>query len=327
MASVSAADLERYCYCPLSWHLGRQSEVRSEALRSGSDRHSALGNDLDDIVQGEERAGRLERAAVLIAALATALALLGALLFSASDPVLMGQLLSALALIWLLMASIILHHSASAPDPQLKSRREWLIALFAALGVATALNAVPILDVRQDQALAYQAASVVLLLVACLCLFVSNHMAEKARRTRTRTRVPSEIAYVGEGAGQGEVLRSTALGLSGRPDYVMETDEGFIPVEVKTGRTPRGPLFSHIMQLAAYCQLVEEAHGPVPHGIIRYEGRDDVIEFDERLRSLLRTKLYEVQEHLDGAPVHRSHDRPAKCRSCSRRELCPERLE
>ncbi len=327
MASVSAADLERFCYCPLSWHLGRQAEVRSEVLRSGSDRHAALGDGLGEIVQSEERAGRMERIAVWVAILATAMALLGVLLFNASDPLLMGQVLSAMALSWLLLASIILHRSASVPSPALKGRREWWIALFAILGIATALNAVPIFDVRQEQALAYQIVSVALLLLACLYLYMSNHMAEKARASRRMTGVADDIAYIGEGNSQGEVLRSSILDLSGRPDYVMEVDEGFIPVEVKTGRTPRGPLFSHILQLAAYCQLVEENHGPVPYGIIRYEKREDVIEFDGQLRSLLRTKLNEIQEHLDGAPVHRSHDRPGKCRSCSRRELCPERLE
>jgi len=327
MASVSAADLERFCYCPLSWHLGRQTEVRSEALERGSGRHSELGAELDGIVQGERKAGRLERFAVWTAILATAMALLGAMLLSTFDPVLMGQLMSIMALMWLLMASIILYRSASAPNPVLAGRREWWIALFAALGMATAFNAVPVLDVRQEQALAYQAVSVIILLLSCLCLYASNHMAEKVRRSRERTGVSAEIAYVGEGTGQGEVLHSSTLGLSGRPDYVMEVEGGFVPVEVKTGRTPRGPLFSHILQLAAYCQLVEEAHGPVPYGIIRYDKREDVIVFDDRLRALLRSKLDEVQEHMDGAAVHRSHDRPGKCRSCSRRELCPERLE
>lgn len=327
MASVSAADLERFCYCPLSWHLGRQAEVRSEALKNGSDKHAALGDELDGIIQGEKRADQLERIAVWAAILATAMALLGAFLFSASDPVLTGQLLSVMALIWLLIASIILYRSATAPNPSLKGLREGWMALFAILGITTALNAVPIFDVRQEQALAYQIVSVILLLLACLYLYASNHMAEKARISRKRAGVSAEIAYVGEGNDQGEVLRSSVFDLSGRPDYVMETDGGFVPVEVKTGRTPRGPLFSHILQLAAYCQLVEETHGPVPYGIIRYEKREDVIRFDERLRSLLQTKLDEVQEHLEGAPVHRSHDRPGKCRSCSRRELCPERLE
>lgn len=327
MASVSAADLERFCYCPLSWYLGRQTEVRSEALKNGSDRHAALGDELGGIIQVEKRAGRLERIAVWAAILATAMALLGAFLFSASDPVLTGQILSVMALIWLLIASIILYRSATAPNPALKGLREGWMALFAILGIATALNAVPIFDVRQEQSLAYLIVSVILLLLACLYLYASNLMAEKARTSRKRTTVSAEIAYVGEGNDQGEVLRSSVFDLSGRPDYVMETDEGFVPVEVKTGRTPRGPLFSHIMQLAAYCQLVEETHGPVPYGIIRYETREDVVMFDERLRSLLQTKLGEVQEHLDGAPVHRSHDRPGKCHSCSRRELCPERLE
>ncbi len=327
MGSVSAADLERYCYCPLSWQLGRDAEVRSEALAKGSARHAELGDGLSSIVLEERNAGLLERAAVWISILATALAILGLFHFSTSDPVLRGQVLSAMALVWILLATIILYRSASAPDPSLVEGRERGIAMFAVLGIATSLNAVPVFEVTHDQVVAYQAVSVVLLLMASFSLYVSNHMTERAGRTRRRAKVSDGIAYIGEGSGQGEVLRSLDLGLTGRPDYVLETDEGLVPVEVKTGRTPRGPLFSHILQLAAYCQLVEENRGAVPYGIIRYDGREDVIPFDERLRSLLRAKLGDMQENLDGAPAHRNHQRPGKCRSCSRRERCPERLE
>ena len=327
MESVSASDLERYCYCPLSWHLGRETEVRSESLAEGSAKHAAMGDELNGIVRKEEGARRLERATVYISIVATALAILGVFLFSTTDPVLRGQVLSVMALAWVLLATIILYRSESAPDPSLGRNREAGIALFAILGIATALNAIPIFEVAQDQTIAYQAVSVLLLILASLSLYISNLMAEKAERSRRKARVSDDIAYVGEGACRGEVLRSNVFNLTGRPDYVLETEEGFVPVEVKTGRTPKGPLFSHILQLAAYCQLVEENHGAVPYGLIRYEGREDVIVFDERLRSLLRTKLGEIQAHLDGAPVHRGHRRPGKCRSCSRWELCPERLE
>ena len=44
-----------------------------------------------------------------------------------------------------------------------------------------------------------------------------------------------------------------------------------IPVEVKTGRKPKAPFFSHVLQIGAYCLLSEETFGTKPtHGLIRY---------------------------------------------------------
>ena len=53
-------------------------------------------------------------------------------------------------------------------------------------------------------------------------------------------------------------LYDPLLGLTGKPDYIVEQNGRFIPVEVKTGRTPDAPYDSHIFQLAAYCHLVEK---------------------------------------------------------------------
>ena len=52
-------------------------------------------------------------------------------------------------------------------------------------------------------------------------------------------------------------LYDHGLGLTGKPDYLVEKDGQLIPVEVKSGRAPEAPYDSHIYQLAAYCLLVE----------------------------------------------------------------------
>ena len=51
-----------------------------------------------------------------------------------------------------------------------------------------------------------------------------------------------------------------ALGLTGKPDYLVERDGILIPVEVKSGRTPEAPYDSHIFQLAAYCLFTSYFH-------------------------------------------------------------------
>ena len=63
--------------------------------------------------------------------------------------------------------------------------------------------------------------------------------------------------------------------LTGKPDYVIKHDDGsLIPVEYKSAKAPNQPYESHIMQLAAYCALIESHFGTRPaYGIIRYSDR------------------------------------------------------
>jgi hypothetical protein len=54
-------------------------------------------------------------------------------------------------------------------------------------------------------------------------------------------------------------LVSHRLRLAGRPDYLIETAEGLVPVELKSGACPRsGPHAAHVAQLMTYCVLVED---------------------------------------------------------------------
>jgi len=188
-----------------------------------------------------------------------------------------------------------------------------------------ALNAVPIFGISQDQGLAAQAIALVLLMGASLALYLSQASWDGAEKARKRSKVHGRITYIGEN-DDARVLRSEEHGLTGRPDYILEIDGGLVPVEVKTGRVPRGPLFSHVVQLAAYCLLLE-SEGAVTHGILRYGDVEHIVAFDDNLRSILNKKMSEMREAMASGEVHRDHDRPGKCRSCSRRDACPERLD
>jgi CRISPR-associated exonuclease Cas4 len=54
--------------------------------------------------------------------------------------------------------------------------------------------------------------------------------------------------------------------LVGKPDYLIEQKDGMIvPVELKSGRAPEEPHDGHVLQLAAYCLLVEENSGRHHH--------------------------------------------------------------
>ncbi|MEM3512716.1 MAG: CRISPR-associated protein Cas4, partial [Thermoplasmata archaeon] len=64
-----------------------------------------------------------------------------------------------------------------------------------------------------------------------------------------------------------------------------------------------------------------------PYGILRYGDTNVGIECTSELKNLLEKKIEEIGKALRGEiVVHRNHNRPAKCRNCSRKEICPERL-
>jgi CRISPR-associated exonuclease Cas4 len=85
-------------------------------------------------------------------------------------------------------------------------------------------------------------------------------------------------------------LVSAQYGLSGRPDYLVRVDCGVVPVELKSGKSPRSgrPYDGHLFQLVAYCLLVEDVcQAFVPYGVIEYEDRSIRVEYNSALRKSL----------------------------------------
>ncbi len=117
------------------------------------------------------------------------------------------------------------------------------------------------------------------------------------------------------------------LGLTGRPDYLVQQGEQVIPVEVKSTRALEKPYETHIYQLAAYCLLVERAFHVRPlYGILHYPDRTYRIDFTRELEAALLTLLENMrtQDSLEELP--RSHDSPARCHGCGFRSACDQRL-
>lgn len=117
------------------------------------------------------------------------------------------------------------------------------------------------------------------------------------------------------------------LGLTGKPDYLVEQNGRIIPVEVKTGRAPEAPYDSHIFQVAAYCLLVEKTYGKrPPYGIIHYPNRDFAVDYTAALESSLLDLLAELKRDETRANVQRSHENAARCRKCGFRKVCDQSL-
>jgi CRISPR-associated exonuclease Cas4 len=116
--------------------------------------------------------------------------------------------------------------------------------------------------------------------------------------------------------------------LAGKPDYVIHKNGSWIPVEVKSMRAPLLPYSSHVLQLAAYCLLIEQTKNIRPsHGILHYRDRTFAIEYNDDLKKKLIDKLVQMRKYdqkREGPP--RSHELPTRCRSCGYRSHCDDAI-
>jgi CRISPR-associated exonuclease Cas4 len=113
--------------------------------------------------------------------------------------------------------------------------------------------------------------------------------------------------------------------VTGKPDYIVEYGDTLVPVEVKHTAAPAdGRAYdSHIMQLAAYCLLIEETYAQrPPHGLIRYDDATLQIDYTPALRSRLLALLDDLRASRQIEDVNRSHADPARCRACGVRHAC-----
>ncbi len=266
---ISAGELEKYGYCPLSWWYSRQGAEEADVatLRTGVRDPTEVDRQIKLVEEYEGASREAETSVAIFSIVATILAIT-ALAVSVYQTVEWSYAAVALGLVW----------------------------LFA----------------------------------AALFLYVSLRNTERAIRARKRTGIAAgEVVDVGAAAdGHDTIMESTTYGLRGLPDLVLRIEDELIPVEVKTGRVPRGPLFSHILQLAAYCLLIEERQGrPPPYGVLQY-GKHvrHEIDYNDELKWTLVNKLIEMRQIMRTGEAHRNHRRPGKCASCSRREGCSERL-
>ena len=325
LQSISASELERFSYCPLSWWLGRQEEFTSEALENGEARHGEVAKGLNEIVSTERSARDWEMLVLVFSVVATALAIVGVSLMIPMDSTTVSYILGAIAIIWIGAAAFLLFRSLRIEERRRTTRYEQGVAIAAIVGMVVALNAVSLLQDNFMLGVVVEVIALLWLIGASFALNRSLKFAKVADNKRKEQAVEGTILYVdGENS---RLLRSEKYGLTGRPDYILEVGDELVPVELKTGRKPRGPLFSHVIQVSAYCMLVEDAmNRKVSHGILRYGDVEHEIDLDDDMRDLVIGKLAEMREESRTGDVHRNHQREGKCRSCSRRDKCPERL-
>ena len=267
---ISASEMERYGYCPLSWLLGRTGvDAEGSEVASGLEKHQEIGASLKTLLHEEHKSRE------------TSSTLLAVVLY-------IGILvLAALFILWRI-----------GPN---EGNIMLIVSLFFMLGAAFLLYRLLQSTERVDK------------------------LRDDYKLGEGEIEVPDDLT------AKSPVLKSDKHNLAGRPDYILHEDGVRIPVEVKTGRRPRAPFFSHVLQTGAYCLLIEEMYGKSPPGgQLRYglETEPHTVEWEPKLKAIVLEKLEEMNDALAGrSEVHRNHNRPGKCQNCSRRRGCSERLD
>jgi CRISPR-associated exonuclease Cas4 len=149
----------------------------------------------------------------------------------------------------------------------------------------------------------------------------------KAARLRQQSGLPGgPIVSSDTGAEQkGKPLYSTRYGLTGTPDYIVSTRRGPVPVEVKPTRTDSQPHESHLLQVLAYCLLIEDAYGKrPPYGLLRYSTATFKVDYNSKTRAHLLEAIEQmrVTANQEEWQVGRNHQQPARCRACGYRDMC-----
>ncbi len=122
-------------------------------------------------------------------------------------------------------------------------------------------------------------------------------------------------------------LFSRRYRLAGKPDYIVNQNGSFYPVEYKTGKNNK-PMKNHILQVAAYCQLVEENFNNfVPHGILVYNNKNSFkIPYNPALRFELENAITKIRYVIRTGKITRNHNDISKCENCSMRKYCDKKI-
>ena len=163
--------------------------------------------------------------------------------------------------------------------------------------------------------------------ISFLLLIFSKIIKKKVRLIKEKYKIQKGKIIYSDLNKPGKPFFSNRYKIVGKPDYIVKKNNKYIPVEIKTGFNIN-PQKNHIFQLASYCQLLEENYGLfVPYGILIYNNLYKYkIPFDPKMRYEFKENLKEMRKMIKKGKIQMNHNNPNKCRNCSMRMYCSEKL-
>lgn len=231
-------------------------------------------------------------------------------------------------------AGIAVHKSLGIAQRQVEgSKREyrrafwwfWRIVAFACSATVLTLEVVYLRSFDHIILLVTMTAILVAGGTAMLLLGIINQRRYKRNQTDAGL-LPGKLV-ASDLSGQGDLLHDPTWDLHGRPDYVLETKTGFVPVEVKAARTPEHPHANHKQQLGCYLRLLEVKTGTAPpYGLLNYPEGVFRVEWNDALKRDVKTTLDRIAQAREEGRADRDHQQPGRCRGCARRDACEQKL-
>ena len=165
---------------------------------------------------------------------------------------------------------------------------------------------------------------IMLLISAVVLLAYATWIRRSVRAEKKSCGIPDGMILYSDLNVPAAPLFSKRSRLTGKPDYIVRKEKHFLPVEVKSGGGTH-PHQSQVLQLAAYCQLLEETTGVfVPEGILVYNNVPYTIPFDPKLRFELESVMKRMRGCLRNGVVQRNHQEPWRCTHCSMKRYCSD---
>lgn len=357
---VSASDLERHEYCPVSWSLSRQGNSgQGEAIQAGVEKHAQIHNEMKEFKKAQFQAEKSVKIwtwwfSVIIAFCIDAVAF--QFIDEVVTPLVMARYLALWALTTLLVGlitisvpwrswigvteTVVRRRSKIIEEDEVytstwqpkgfiggwfKAGRIEASLLFGSIVLGVHAIALRAAEDRNQ-------ATFILFITAMAWTLAASWQLQRVLLSNTELQTithqvdlekEDKVAY-SDDEDSSSLLTDSTTGLRGRPDQIVIVDGEFIPVEQKTGRTPLRPHDSHRMQLLAYLHLVETSTGKSsPYGVLRY-GKDNLhqIPWTEEAKSQLFSSIAEIQRLMVQDDAKRNHERPGKCKNCSRLYAC-----
>ncbi|QBD81494.1 CRISPR-associated protein Cas4 [Ktedonosporobacter rubrisoli] len=164
--------------------------------------------------------------------------------------------------------------------------------------------------------------------LALLTLLINERRYQRQRlieeRQRTLGLPPGKLVYENID-GQAEPLYSNEYPLVGKPDYIIQLADGRpVPVTLKTTvQDATAPANHHIMQIIAYCLLLEDYFEQAPtHGILCYAEHNFTIDYTPTLRKKVIRLLGEMARCSQQEPPPLQKQKITKCRICAFQPIC-----
>jgi len=362
---VSASDIERHSYCPLSWELAKKGKSgQGEAIKDGKVKHAEIHNRITEFKTKQIQFKRHMIIwtwwfTVVIAIIIDSIAFL-----LIDDTNLYSKDVAKYMALWSLTVLIAGTIAVSVPwrnwfgftetfgEKKSKLIKEaeiiepewepegfeggWFEAGKVEISFLFAAILLGLHSIALNGAENRKQAGFILVSLAMLWTLAASWQLQRALLSENDSELArkdmglkegSKIAYSDDEENSGLLVDSNT-GIRGRPDQIAIIDGEFIPIEQKTGRIPKKPHTSHRRQVLAYIHLVEiNTKRPTPYGILRY-GNDDIhqIIWDDAAKLELFEEVQEIQRLMIEGGAERNHNRSGKCQNCSRKYACTQSL-